>query len=54
MAYIQLKGVDAYFTELKNRNLALGELGDRPYGMRDFEIVDPSGNCLAFGEPMAV
>ena len=51
MAYIQLSGVDAYFTELKERNVDLGELGDRPYGMRDFELIDPSGNRLAFGEP---
>jgi uncharacterized glyoxalase superfamily protein PhnB len=25
-------------------------LADRPYGMRDFWIVDPSGNELSFGE----
>ena len=51
LAYIQLTGVDEYFSELKQRNVALSELGDRPYGMRDFEVVDPSGNRLAFGEP---
>ncbi len=51
MAYIQLMGVDAYFSELKGRNVGLGELGDRPYGMRDFEVLDPAGNRLAFGEP---
>ena len=53
MAYIQLSGVDAYFSELKGRNVDLGELGDRPYGMRDFEVIDPNGNRLAFGEPTA-
>ena len=53
MAYVQLSGVDAYFSELKGRNLQLNEPGDRPYGMRDFEIVDPDGNRLAFGEPTA-
>ena len=41
MAYIQLSGVDAYFSELKARDVALSELGNRPYGMRDFEVVDP-------------
>ena len=51
MAYIQLSGVDAYFSELKGRNVDLSELADRPYGMRDFEVVDSSGNRLAFGEP---
>jgi catechol 2,3-dioxygenase-like lactoylglutathione lyase family enzyme len=51
MAYIQLIGVDAYFSELKGQNVDLSELGDRPYGMRDFEVLDPHGNRLAFGEP---
>ena len=51
MAYIQLSGVDAYFAELKGRNVDASTLEDRPYGMRDFEVIDPSGNRLAFGEP---
>ena len=49
MAYIRLSGVDAYFSELKGRNVDLGDLQDRPYGMRDFEVVDSDGNRLAFG-----
>jgi len=53
MAYIQLSGVDAYFSELKGRNLDLMPPEDRPYGMRDFEVVDLDGNRLAFGEPTA-
>lgn len=51
MAYIRLSDVDSYFSELKRRNLDLNEPGDKPYGMRDFEVVDPDGNHLAFGEP---
>ena len=50
MAYIRLSDVDAYHLELKGRNLAVSEPQDRPYGMRDFEVVDPDGNRLAFGE----
>jgi len=53
MVYIQLSGVDAYFSELKARSLDLSAPEDRPYGMRDFEVVDPDGNRLAFGEPTA-
>jgi catechol 2,3-dioxygenase-like lactoylglutathione lyase family enzyme len=53
IAYIQRRGVDAYFAELKRRNVHASELGDRPYGMRDFEVIDPSGNRIAFGEPTA-
>jgi catechol 2,3-dioxygenase-like lactoylglutathione lyase family enzyme len=51
MAYVQVRGVDAYHSELRTRGIPLGDLGDRDYGMRDFEIVDPSGNRIAFGEP---
>ena len=51
MAYIQLSDVNAYYLELKGRNLAVSEPEDRPYGMRDFEVVDQDGNRLVFGEP---
>jgi catechol 2,3-dioxygenase-like lactoylglutathione lyase family enzyme len=51
MAYIQIRGVDAYFAELKMRNVDSTEVVDRAYGMRDFEVVDPFGNRLTFGEP---
>ena len=51
MAYVQLDGIDAYFSELRSRQVELGDIGDRPYGMRDFEVIDPSGNKLAFGQP---
>jgi catechol 2,3-dioxygenase-like lactoylglutathione lyase family enzyme len=53
LAYVQVRGVDAYFSELKSRDAGVSDLGDRPYGMRDFEVIDPSGNRLAFGEPTA-
>ena len=51
MAYIQVSGVDAYYAELRARGVSLGDLGNRAYGMRDFEVSDPNGNRLAFGEP---
>jgi len=50
-AYVELKGVNAYHAELQGRNVTVGELADRVYGMRDFELIDPSGNRLVFGEP---
>jgi catechol 2,3-dioxygenase-like lactoylglutathione lyase family enzyme len=49
-AYVGLKGVESYFAELKARRVPLGELSDRPYGMRDFAVRDPDGNRLVFGE----
>lgn len=50
-AYVELRGVDAYYAELRARNVQLGELQDRAYGMRDFALIDLDGNRLVFGEP---
>lgn len=52
MEYIRLRGVDAYHAELRRREVATTDIGDRPYGLRDFEVIDPYGNRLAFGEPL--
>ena len=52
-AYVQLQGIDPYFAELKSRQVRVGELANRDYGMRDFEVIDPCGNRLAFGEPLS-
>jgi catechol 2,3-dioxygenase-like lactoylglutathione lyase family enzyme len=49
-AYVYLRGIDAYHAELRARGVDVGELGDRPYGMRDFALVDPDGNRLVFGQ----
>ena len=44
-------GVDALYEELRSRGARTREEpADRPYGMRDFDIVDLDGNQLCFGE----
>lgn len=49
--YFQMTGVDAYYSDLAMAGARVAvPLADRPYGMRDFRIVDPSGNELSFGE----
>jgi catechol 2,3-dioxygenase-like lactoylglutathione lyase family enzyme len=50
-ANVGLRGVDAYYRELQTRHVQVGELDDRHYGMRDFDLVDPDGNRFVFGEP---
>jgi catechol 2,3-dioxygenase-like lactoylglutathione lyase family enzyme len=52
-AYITVRDVDAYFAELRGRNVACGDLADQTYGMRDFSVVDPSGNRIVFGQAVA-
>jgi len=49
--YFQMAGVDAYYNHITMAGAKVAvPLADRPYGMRDFRIVDPSGNELSFGE----
>jgi len=51
-AYIALTNIDDYYEGIVARGAAVTvPIGDRPYGMRDFTIADPSGNRLSFGEP---
>lgn len=50
--YIGLTGIDAYHDAIKARGALIdAPIGDRPYGMRDFTVVDPSGNRLSYGQP---
>jgi dihydrofolate reductase/uncharacterized glyoxalase superfamily protein PhnB len=49
--YVHVTGVDAYYNQICMACAKIAApLADRPYGMRDFRIVDPSGNELSFGE----
>lgn len=50
--YVELKGVDAFCEEIRSRGIKTS----RPptvadYGMKDFDLTDPDGNRLCFGEP---
>lgn len=54
-AYIALTNIDNYYEGIVAHGVTVTvPIGDRPYGMRDFTIADPSGNKLSFGEPTTV
>lgn len=49
--YCVMSGVDRFYRACVNRGVEIYlELGEREWGMKDFRIVDPSGNRLGFGE----
>jgi uncharacterized glyoxalase superfamily protein PhnB len=49
--YIAVSGIDAYYAGLQSGGVdIIVPIGDRPYGMRDFRIGDPSGNEISFGQ----
>lgn len=49
-AYVEVGEIDDYYQELATRGVTLGNLADRAYGMRDFAVVDRSGNRIVFGQ----
>lgn len=50
--YFQTTGVDAYYQRVFDAGAHIAiPIADRHYGMRDFRLLDPSGNELSFGEP---
>ena len=53
--YFQVLDVGAYYAQVTAAGAKVDvALDDRPYGMKDFRIVDPSGNELSFGEGIDV
>ena len=50
-AYLHVKGLEALFQELRSRGANITRpIEDTVYGMREFEVTDPDGNVLCFGE----
>jgi uncharacterized glyoxalase superfamily protein PhnB len=53
VVYCHMTGVDAYYETCRARDATIVmELGNRPWGMRDFRVVDPSGNRIGFASPL--
>lgn len=52
MLYVEVTEVDALHAQFAGRAITCGAPVDRDYGMRDFEVVDPDGNRIAFGQSL--
>jgi uncharacterized glyoxalase superfamily protein PhnB len=51
--YLRGSGVDALFDAFSDAGAQILEpIADRPYGLRDFALLDPCGNRLDFGAPL--
>ena len=51
--YLQLVGIDRIWEEVRRAGATIRvEIDDRVYGMRDFSVLDRSGNWIDFGEPL--
>jgi len=52
--YLGVSGMDDYHVALVDAGVTMVvPIGDRPYGMRDFRIADPSGNEISIGQAIA-
>jgi uncharacterized glyoxalase superfamily protein PhnB len=52
-AYIRIKGVQELFESVRDHVDILLPLGQRPYGMSEFEVRDPNGYVLVFAEAVS-
>jgi hypothetical protein len=50
--YLIVPDVGEWHQRLSNLELAVTELEDKPWGMREFTLTDPSGNHLRFGRSL--
>ncbi len=50
--YVYVEGVDALYEEFSKAGVIHpnGKLGDKPWGLREFSILDLDGNLIRFGE----
>jgi hypothetical protein len=49
-AYIRIRGVQEFYEEVRAKIAVRSELVKRPYGDWEFEVRDPNGYVLVFGE----
>lgn len=53
VVYCHMTGVESYFAACKDRGAPFTlELGQRPWGMVDFRVIDPDGNRIGFGQEL--
>lgn len=52
-AYIWIKDADALYAEFKAKGVEIArDLCDQEYGCRDFDVIDPNGYRLCFGQDL--
>lgn len=49
VAYVHTRNADRWHRAWSEAGIKVGDIADRPWGMREFSLVDPSGNVLRVG-----
>ena len=47
--YFHVADAGVWHSTLRQQGVAVGDVEDRPWGMREFSLVDPSGNLIRVG-----
>ena len=47
--YLHVQDADAWHAAWREFGVTVGQLTDRPWGMREFSLTDPSGNLIRIG-----
>ena len=47
--YVDVENIDALFASVSSKTERFEPLVDQPYGMREFDVIDPNGYRLRFG-----
>lgn len=53
--YIRTNAIDALYQSFSERNIAIhpnGDLQTKPWGQREFSLLDPDNNLLTFGQSL--
>lgn len=51
--YIRVSDIDALYKDLQNKGVAIhpsGHLQTKPWGQKEFSLLDPDNNLLTFGQ----
>ena len=51
--YLRIRGIDQFYAELVKRGIVIhpnGPLQIKPWGQKEFSLLDPDHNLLTFGE----
>ncbi|UQB69433.1 bleomycin resistance protein [Epilithonimonas zeae] len=56
MLYLKISNnIDKFYQQIQDKGIAIhpnGSLETKPWGMREFSLIDPNGTLLTFGEKM--
>ena len=53
--YVRVKGIEGYYESLIKKQVPIhpnGALADKPWGQREFSLLDSDHNLLTFGEAL--